>query len=87
MEHDAVLQYSCAMNHKTHITGIVMHILPRSSLSVSPINHNYVYTCKIQVINIRVTTVINYPCATSASELLDDSQGHKQLHCLPCTPL
>lgn len=68
-----------AMNHKNHISGIVMHICPWSGPSISSISRNYFHTCKVRIINIRVNTIINHPCATAASELLpDDSQGREQ---------
>lgn len=57
------------MNHKNHITSIVMHIYPWSDPSISSINHNYFYTCKVRIINIRVTVTIYHPCATADSEL------------------
>lgn len=60
--------YYSTMNHKNHITGIVMHICPWSWLSISPIKHNHFYTCTVRIINIRVTTMINYPCATTVLE-------------------
>lgn len=64
-----IQHYGCTMNHKNFITGTVMHICPWSGPSISSINHNYFHTCKVRIINICVTTMINHPCATAVSEL------------------
>lgn len=55
-----------AMNHKNHITRIVMQICPWSGLSISSVSCNYFYTCKVRIINIRVNTIINHPRAVVA---------------------
>lgn len=65
---NVIQYYGCTMNHKNHITGIVMHICPWSGPSISSINHNHFYTCKVRIINIRVTTMINHLYAPAASE-------------------
>lgn len=82
---DVMRYYGCTMNHKNHITGIVMHICPWSGPSISPINHNYFYTCKVRIINIRVNTIINHPCATAASELF--LMTHKDVNSYAVCPV
>lgn len=70
--------YSCTMNHNNHVTGIAMHICPWSGSSISSLNPNYFYLCKVQFINIHVTTMINPPCSTAASELF--LMAHKDIN-------
>lgn len=52
------------------LQALLMHICPWFGASISSINHNYFYTCKVQIINIRVTMMMYHPCATAASKLL-----------------
>lgn len=78
-------QYGHTMNHKNHIPGIVMQICPWSGPSISSVNRNYFYTCKVRTINIRVNTIINHPRATAASELF--SMTHKDANSYAVCPV
>lgn len=51
------------------IMRTILHICPPSGPSISSINHNYFFTCKVRIINTHVTAVINRPCAAAAPRL------------------
>lgn len=76
---------SCPMNHQNQITRIVLHICPCSGPSISSINYNYFFTCKVWNINILVTKMINHPCTATALELF--LMTHKDLNNYTVCPI